>query len=164
MSPDRDEVLRMTQGSKIQGVYVQPLRKICDERGMILHMLRSDSPIFLQFGEVYFSQAFPGVIKGWHIHREQTQHYAVVQGMIKLVLYDMREDSPSKGVLEEHFLGEDNYCLIRIPVGVANGYKTYGMKPALVCNCADLPHTPGEMDRIDPFSDEIPYNWDLVHK
>ncbi len=159
-----EDVSTLTQGSKIQGVYVQPLRKICDERGMIMHMLRNDSPIFTTFGEVYFSQAFPGVIKGWHIHTKQTQHYAVVQGMIKLVLFDMREDSPSKGVLEEHFLGENNYCLIRIPVGVANGYKTYGTGPALVANCADIPHAPDEMERLDPFSKEIPYSWDLEHK
>jgi dTDP-4-dehydrorhamnose 3,5-epimerase len=158
-----EDVSKLTQGSKIEGVYVQPLRKICDERGMIMHMLRCDSPIFTKFGEVYFSQSMPGAIKGWHIHREQTQHYCVVQGMIKLVLCDLREDSPSKGVIEEHFLGEDNYSLIRIPVGVANGYKTYGTKPALTCNCSDLPHGAPEMDRIDPFSDEIDYCWDLKH-
>ena len=60
-------------------------------------------------------------------------------------------------------LGENNYALIRIPVGVANGYKTYGLKPALVANCADQPHGADEMDRIDPFSDEIDYCWDLKH-
>ena len=158
-----EDVMKLTQGSKIEGVYVQPLRKICDERGMIMHMFRCDSPIFQKFGEVYFSQSMPGAIKGWHIHREQTQHYAVIQGMIKLVLCDLREDSPSKGVIEEHFLGEDNYNLIRIPVGVANGYKTYGTKPALTCNCSDQPHGAPEMDRIDPFSDEIDYDWDLKH-
>lgn len=164
-SPDAaGEAPRLTQGSKIQGVWVQPLRKICDERGMILHMLRCDSPIFTRFGEVYFSQAFPGVVKGWHVHRRQTQHYAVVQGMVKLVLYDLRPDSPSRGVLEEHFVGEDNYCLIRIPPGVASGYKTYGVKPALVANCADLPEEPGEMERMDPLGAEVPYKWDLVHR
>ena len=156
--------LKLTRGSGIEGVYLQPLRKICDERGMVMHMLRCDSPIFTRFGEIYFSQAFPGVIKGWHVHRKQTQHYAVLQGMIKLVLYDLRADGPSGGVLEEHFLGEDNYCLVRIPSGVANGYKTYGVKPALVANCSDLPHEPGEMERLDPLGDEIDYDWGLVHR
>ena len=158
------ETRRLTRGSDIEDVYVQPLRKICDERGMVMHMLRCDSPLFRRFGEIYFSQAFPGVVKGWHVHRRQTQHYAVVQGMIKLVLYDLRADSPSCGTLEEHFLGEDNYCLVRIPFGVANGYKAYGVKPALVANCADLPHDPEEMQRIDPLEGEIAYDWNLVHR
>lgn len=155
---------RMTQGSEIEGVWIQPLRKICDERGMILHMLREDSPVFERFGEVYFSLAFPGVVKGWHIHKEQTQHYAVPTGMIKLVLFDTREGSPSKGRLEEHFIGEDNYCLVRIPPGVANGYKPYGVKPALVCNCADIPHKPDEMDRLPPHTRDIPYDWERVDR
>ena len=151
-------------GSRIQGVVVQPLRRICDERGAIFHMLRRDSSLFERFGEVYFAQCYPGVVKGWHKHKRMTQNYAVVQGMIKLVLFDMREDSPTKGTLEEHFVGEDNYCLVRIPPGVVSGYKAYGTKPALVCNCADLAHEADEMDRFDPAGDAVPYDWHLVHR
>ena len=165
--PDRspaEDRAKLTQGSRIEGVVVQPLRRICDERGMIMHMLRCDSPLFVQFGEVYFSQAFPGVIKAWHVHKRQTQHYAVLQGMVKLVLHDLRKDAPSFGTTEEHFVGESNYCLVRIPPGVANGYKTYGIAPALIANCADLPHDPEEMDRLDPFSDAIEYDWALKHR
>lgn len=151
-------------GSAIEGVHIQPLRRICDERGAIFHMLRCDSPLFERFGEVYFAQAYPGVVKGWHKHSKMTQLYAVVSGMIKLVLCDRREGSPSYDVLEEHYVGEDNYCLVRIPPGVVSGYKAYGTKPALVCNCADLPHEDGEMERFDPSGDEIPYDWRLVHR
>ena len=81
--------------SKIQDVVISPLRKIPDERGCIMHMLRSDAPHFERFGEVYFSTAYPGVIKGWHEHTMQVQNYAVISGMIKLVLYDNRETSPT---------------------------------------------------------------------
>ena len=151
-------------GSSIQGVHVAPLRRICDERGMIMHMLRCDSPLFERFGEIYFSQVWPGVIKGWHIHKKQTQHYAVLQGMIKLVLHDLREGVPSSGTTEEHFVGDYNYCLVRIPPGVANGYKNYGTEPALVANCADLPHDPDEMVRLDPFAKDIDYHWALRHR
>ena len=150
--------------TEIEGVWIKPLRKIPDERGMILHMLRADETIFEKFGEVYFSVGYPGSIKGWHKHTRQSQNYAVIQGMIKLVLYDEREDSPSKGKLIEVFTGEDKYELVHIPPGVVNGYKTYGVKPAIIANCADEPHAPDEMVRYDPIQSHIQYNWDLVHR
>ncbi|OGC04142.1 dTDP-4-dehydrorhamnose 3,5-epimerase [candidate division WOR-1 bacterium RIFOXYA12_FULL_43_27] len=148
----------------IDGVKIIQLRKIPDERGMIMHMLKSTDPHFEKFGEVYFSVAYPGVIKGWHLHTKQTQFYAVISGMIKLVLFDERKDSKTKGELMEIFTGEDNYQLIRIPVGVVNGYKTIGVKPAIVANCADLPHEPDEMLRYDPLKNHIKYDWGLKHK
>ena len=163
-SANGEQSAQSTQGSRIRGIWVEPLRRLCDERGAILHMLRCDSPLFVKFGEVYFSLAYPGVIKGWHVHRRQTQHYAVVQGMVKLVLHDLRPESPSCGVTEEHFVGEDNYCLVRIPPGIANGYKPYGTKAALVANCSDLPHDPDEMDRIDPVAGCIDYDWALKNR
>ena len=120
-----------------------------------MHMLRSTDPHFEKFGEIYFSVAYPQVIKGWHLHTKQTQFYAVIQGMIKLVLFDERKDSKTNGEIMELFTGEDNYQLIRIPVGVVNGYKTIGVKPAIVANCATLPHEPNEMLRYDPFKSHI---------
>ncbi len=147
----------------IEGVVVVPLRKIPDERGTIMHMLRSDAPHFEKFGEIYFATAYPGVIKGWHLHSRQTQNYAVVSGMAKLVLYDDRPESGTRGSLEELFIGDDNYVLVKIPPRIYNGWKCIGTKPALLANCATEPHEPGEMTRLDPFSPEIPYQWDLRH-
>ena len=148
----------------IEGVKIIPLKKIPDERGMILHMLRTTDPHFEKFGEVYFSVAYPGVIKGWHLHTKQTQFYAVISGMIKLVMYDERKDSKTYGELMEIFTGEDNYQLIRIPVGVVNGYKTIGVKPAIVANCATEPHEQNEMLRYEPLKSHIKYDWSLVHR
>jgi dTDP-4-dehydrorhamnose 3,5-epimerase len=148
--------------STIEGVYIVPLRKIPDERGSIMHMLRADSPHFRQFGEIYFSTAYPGVIKGWHEHTLQEQNYAVIQGMIKLVLYDTREDSPTRGNLMELFVGDLNYSLVGIPVGVINGYKVIGAQTAIVANCSTLPHQSGEMIRHDPLGDAVPYDWDIL--
>jgi len=148
----------------IEGVLVLPLKQIPDERGKIMHMLRADADHFEQFGEIYFSISNPGVIKGWHLHTRQTQNYAVLSGMIKLVLHDSRDDSPTKGEIMELFIGEDNYCLVRIPPGIANGYKTYGLETAVLANCATEPHQPDEMIRIDPFSEDIPYDWALQHR
>ena len=149
--------------SKIDGIVIVPLRKIPDERGMVMHMLRADAPHFEKFGEVYFATAYPGVIKAWHLHSRQTQNYACVSGMIKLVLFDDREKSPTRGTVEEIFMGEDNYILVRIPHGIINGWKCIGTKTALLANCATEFHDPTEMTRIDPFSDKVPYRWDLKH-
>jgi dTDP-4-dehydrorhamnose 3,5-epimerase len=147
----------------IDGIKVVPLRKIPDERGTIMHMLRADAEHFEQFGEVYFATAYPGVIKAWHLHSRQTQNYAVIVGMIKLVLYDDRPGSPTRGELNELFIGENNYQLVRIPPGIVNGWKCIGTQTAIVANCATEPHDPTEMSRVDPFSPEIPYTWDLRH-
>lgn len=148
----------------IKDVLVKPLKKIPDERGIIMHMLRCDDPDFKKFGEIYFSIVYPGVVKGWHIHKEMTLNYAVVSGMIKLVLYDPRPDSPTQGEVQEIFTGEDNYVLVVIPPGIWNGFKGIGTKPAIVANCATLPHSPDEIQRLDPVKNDIPYDWGLKHK
>ena len=147
----------------IEGVLIHPLKQIPDERGKILHMLKATDPHFERFGEIYFSQVFPGVVKGWHRHSHMTLNYAVVAGAIKLVLYDDRPNSASRSKIQEIFLGEGNYCLVKIPPMVWNGFKGVGTGPALVANCATIPHDPAEIERLDPFSDRIPYQWDLKH-
>lgn len=147
----------------INGVVVKPLRKIPDERGCIYHMLRCDDPTFEKFGEIYFSKVYPGIIKGWHLHKEMTLNYAVIIGSIKLVLYDDRDGSPTQGNIMELFLGEENYSLVKIPAGIWNGFKGIGTKPAIVANCATMPHDRNEIERIDPFTDKIPYNWEAKH-
>jgi dTDP-4-dehydrorhamnose 3,5-epimerase len=124
-------------------------------------MMKRTDPHFIEFGEIYFSCAWPGVVKAWHIHTSMTINNAVLSGRAKLVMYDMREKSPTRGVLQELFLGEDNYWLVQIPPGIANGYKAYGDKMVILANCATEPHRPEEMLRIDPTSSEIPYDWAL---
>lgn len=148
----------------IEGVQIIPLRRIPDERGTIFHMLRADAPHFEKFGEIYFATAYPGVIKGWHLHKSMTLNYACIDGMIKLVLFDQRPDSKTKGELQELFIGDENYALIKIPPGIWNGWKCVGTQRALLANCPTEVHTPDEMLRLDPFSPEIPYKWDIVMK
>jgi len=147
----------------IEGVKVIPLKVIPDERGKIMHMLKSTDPHFIEFGEIYFSCGYPGVVKAWHIHKEMTLNNCVIVGMVKLVLYDDRPDSSTRGELMELFIGEDNYVLVQIPPGVANGYKAYGDKMVILANCATEPHDPDEIVRIDPFGNDIPYDWSLKH-
>jgi dTDP-4-dehydrorhamnose 3,5-epimerase len=147
----------------IEGVKVIPLKKFVDERGIVMHMLKSTDPHFEQFGEIYFSCIFPNAIKAWHLHTKMSLNYAVVVGNIKLVLYDKREDSPTYRQLQEIFMGEDNYILVQIPPGILNGFKAVGNQKAIVANCATHPYDPAEIIRIDPFDKEINYNWDIKH-
>ena len=143
----------------IQGVAIHPLRQIPDERGKVMHMLRRDDPCFAEFGEIYFSVVYPGKIKAWHLHIRMTLNYAVPSGRIKLVLYDDRESSPTRGQVQEILTGEDAYQLVTVPPGVWNGFTGLGAATAIVANCATIPHDPDEIVRIDPFSPKVPYRW-----
>jgi dTDP-4-dehydrorhamnose 3,5-epimerase len=147
----------------IAGVRITPLRQIPDERGKVMHMLRADDPHFERFGEIYFSTVYAGVIKGWHLHERMTLNYAVPVGAIKLVLFDDRETSSTRGELQEIFLGDGNYSLTTVPPRVWNGFKGIGHPYSVVANCATLPHDPGEITRLDPFTSKIPYDWSVRH-
>ena len=147
----------------IEGMTITPLRRIPDERGAVFHMLRDDSEVFERFGEIYFSTVYPGAIKAWHLHHEMTLNYAVPVGMIKLVCYDDRPESSTRGNLVELHIGELNYVLVTIPHNVWNGFKGEGTGAALVANCSTVHHSVGEIERMDPFTEDIPYNWELKH-
>jgi dTDP-4-dehydrorhamnose 3,5-epimerase len=143
----------------IEGVKIIPLARVPDERGTVYHMLKCTDPHFVNFGEIYFSSIYPGVIKGWHKHKEMTLNYACIFGRIKLALYDDREKSPTKGTLMEMFLGTDNYALAVIPPDVWNGFKGMSEPYALVANCCTHTHDPSRSLRLDPFDNHIPYDW-----
>jgi dTDP-4-dehydrorhamnose 3,5-epimerase len=145
----------------IDGVLVIPLKRIPDERGTVMHMLKRTDPHFIEFGEIYFSTIYPGVVKGWHKHAEMTLNYACVHGRIKLVLFDDRSGSATKGEIMEIFLGPDNHSLVQIPPGVWNGFKGLGSETAIVANCSTHPHDPSRSIRLDPFDNDIPYDWEV---
>jgi dTDP-4-dehydrorhamnose 3,5-epimerase len=147
----------------IADVKVVPLRRIPDERGTILHMLKRSDEHFVSFGEIYFTTIYKDVVKGWHKHREMTLNYACPHGRIKLVLCDDREGSATRGELDEIFLGPDNYALAVIPPGIWTGFKGMTAPYAIVANCCTHEHDPSLSTRLDPFSDEIPYDWSVKH-
>ena len=147
----------------IDGVLVTPRKQISDERGKIMHMLKATDAEFENFGEIYFSCIYPGVVKAWHYHEVMALNYAVPVGQIKLVLFDDREGSRTKGEIQEIFLGEDNYALVTVPPKVWNGFKGVGVGMAVVANCATIPHDPSEIRRLDPQDLKIPYDWQIKH-
>lgn len=147
----------------IDGVLIKQLKAHADERGFLMEMLRSDDEIFEQFGQAYVSLNYPGVIRAWHYHKKQSDFWVVPKGMVKAVMFDSREDSPTKGEVQEVFLGENNRILLKIPVGVMHGYKTIGVEPSLLINFPTQPYNPKDPDeyRVPFDSGEIPYNWDI---
>lgn len=153
----------MEEKKHIEGVTITPLKRIPDERGTIMHGVKK-SELQNEFGEVYFKKFYPGVINGWHAHEELELNYICLEGMMKLVCYDMRENSNTKGVIQEIFFGDDNYCLVHIPAGVANAVVCLKAPYAVMCNIASKEHDPkaaekGTRRNIDPHSKEIPYDW-----
>jgi dTDP-4-dehydrorhamnose 3,5-epimerase len=159
-----DGVTILAGGEIAAGVLVTPLRRIPDERGTIYHMLRHTDRHFVQFGEIYFTTLYRGVVKAWHKHREMTLNYACIFGAVKLVVFDDRVDSPTLGSLTEVFLGSDNYSLVTIPEGVWSGLKGMTDPYAIVANCATHPHDPQRTTRMDPFDTQIPYSWNVKHR
>jgi len=143
----------------IEGVKVTPLRIISDERGMVMHMLRSDSETFVNFGEVYFSVVNPDKVKGWKFHKERFQNMVVPSGMIKLVIFDDREGSKTKGAIYELEIGSDNYQLVFLPPQIWYGFKGISNGPSIIANLADKPHDPKESITKDLSDPSIPYKW-----
>lgn len=145
----------------IDGVIVKPLKWIPDERGRLIEVLRADDACFERFGQVYVTTVFPGVVKGWHYHKRQTDYFACVAGMIKLVLYDGRSGSNTRGVVNEFFIGVYHPLLVTVPPLVLHGFKGIGEREAVVMNVPTHPYRRGRPDeyRMDPHSPHVPYDW-----
>ena len=145
----------------IDGVMLKKLKVIPDERGRLMEMVRVDDDCFQTFGQVYMTTAYPGVVKGWHYHKKQYDNMVVISGMMKIVLYDMREDSPTCGEVNEFFAGPHNPVCITIPPAVCHGFKCISPDEAIVINTVSEPYDYDAPDehRMDPHDNDIPYDW-----
>jgi dTDP-4-dehydrorhamnose 3,5-epimerase len=149
----------------IDGVKIKNLRVIPDERGRLMEVLRCDDEVFEKFGQTYISVTYPGVVKGWHMHKIQTDNIACVKGMLKLVLFDSREDSPTKGEINEFFIGEHNPMLVTVPKDVYHGWKCISESEAIAMNVPTKEYNYNSPDeyRLPHDTDLIPYSWDIKH-
>ncbi len=158
---------------RIAGSAVKSLRVIPDERGRLMEILRNDDDLFEQFGQVYMTTVSPGVVKGWHYHKIQSDHFAVVRGMLKLALYDVRDPklgfgyegpvSETAGMVNEYFLGEHNPILVKIPPFVLHGFKGISTQETIVINIPTEVYRYDQPDehRVEPHSERVPYDWAL---
>ena len=153
----------MSASNLIDGVIIKDLRVIPDERGRLMEIMRNDDPFFQEFGQVYMTTNYPGVVKAWHAHRSQTDHVACLQGMIKLVLYDGRPESPTHQMVNEFFVGIHNPKLIVIPPMVYHGWKCVSTEESLVVNIPNKLFDYQQPDELrEPHDAEhIPYDWDI---
>ncbi len=151
----------MEDPGMIEGVKVKKLKVIPDERGRLMEMVRSDDEDFTRFGQVYMTTAYPGVVKGWHYHEKQYDYMVVVSGMMKIVLYDRRTESKTRGEVMELFAGACNPLRITIPPGVCHGFKCISTEEAMVINTVSEPYNYDNPDefRIHPHDNDIPYDW-----
>jgi len=147
----------------IHGVKVKKLKVIPDERGWLMEILRNDDDMFERFGQVYITTAYPGVVKGWHYHRVQTDNFTCIKGMMKVALYDARKDSPTYKKVNEFFVGEKNPLLISVPPRVFHGFKAIGTETAFFLNVPTDVYNYKEPDefRAAPDDPDIDYDWVL---
>lgn len=145
----------------IEGVKVRQLRQIHDERGYLMEILRSDWPEFQKFGQCYITIAYPGTVKGWHYHKTQTDNLVPLIGQAKVVCYDNRAGSKTKGEVNEFFAGEKNPMLIQVPPLVLHGFKAIGVEPAYVVNLPTELYNYAQPDefRVPYDTKDIPYDW-----
>jgi dTDP-4-dehydrorhamnose 3,5-epimerase len=150
----------------IEGIELRPLKKNVDERGYLCELLRKDWSIFQEFAMAYFSVTFPGVVRAWHRHprTKQQDHMCILQGIGKIVVYDDREKSSTKGLINEFIIGEDNPTLIKIPGECWHGFKALGVKPVLLVNFPTNMYDNNKPDeeRLPPDIEKIPYDWKLA--
>ena len=146
----------------INGVEIKKLKWNADERGRLMELLRSDDGMYNKFGQVYVTTAYPQVVKAWHYHKIQDDFMAVAKGMMKIVLFDDREGSPTRGEVNEFFVGDFNPMIIKIPKNVYHGFKCISEEEALVVNIITEPYNRENPDefRLPWNSDKVPYDWE----
>ncbi|MDA8336318.1 MAG: dTDP-4-dehydrorhamnose 3,5-epimerase family protein [Peptococcaceae bacterium] len=149
----------------IDGVAVKKLKLVADSRGYLMEMLRSDWPEFMKFGQSYVTASYPGIIKAWHYHKLQWDHFVCVHGMARVVLYDSREDGPTQGLVNEFHIGRLNPVLLKIPNLVYHGFTAEGTDTALIVNYPTELYNYGQPDEYRlPYNDPtIPYSWEVQH-
>ncbi len=145
--------------NNIKGIKITPLKIINDHRGSVMHMLRNDSKVFEKFGEIYFSTVTKNGIKAWHLHKEATLNYVCVRGIVKLVLFDDRNSSSTKGKYQELILSPKNYFLVTIPPNIWNGFKNLDNEESIIANCLNIPHDEKEMVRESHDSKNFNFDW-----
>ncbi len=149
----------------IEGVVLKDITLYADERGFLVELMRFNDEDMRasNIKQIIASYSYPGVVKGWHLHTRQEDRLVCVKGMVKLVLYDYRSDSPTYGQINEIFMGEYHPRAVFIPPGIFHGVKNIGQDIAVVIGMPSLLYDPDNVDeiRVHPVQNNIiPYDWE----
>lgn len=139
----------------IEGVLYETPKVIPDNRGCVRRFMRCDDEFFHPVREIYITEVYRDVFKGWHGYPQKTLSYVVVSGMVQLVLIDTRKDSPTFQDVDTFFLGDNNYAKVTIPPNVFNGFL--GLTDAKIVVAADRPFDEKEIIRFPQSYFE--YDW-----
>ena len=151
----------------IPGVEVESLVQWPDDRGSFSELFRfgstgiardfvstADSKI-----QVSITISYPGVIKAIHYHLKQTDLWIPVRGMLQVFLSDLRENSPNCGEINTVIIGSMRPWKLRIPPGVAHGYKVIGTESAQLLYATNRFYDPEDERRIEYDDPGINYDW-----
>ncbi len=156
----------MSKFGRIHDVVVKPLVTHSDDRGHFREILRDDDELLRRFGQSSVTRSYPGVIKAFHWHQDQDDIWYVADGMARIVLYDRRPDSPTRGTTQVIYSGEDNPSIVLIPTGIAHGYQVLGNKPVMLFYHVTKAYNPKAPDeqRIPHDDPEIGFDWSIQNR
>ena len=145
----------------IHDVGIRSLKRIHADRGWLMEVFRSDWPEFQEFGQTYVTTCKPGVIKAWHYHKLQWDHFVPIRGSALVGLYDSREDSPTKGILQEVEITEEAPKLVKIPPLVFHGFTPLDDSEIWVVNTPTKLYNYDNPDeyRLEHDDPQIGYDW-----
>lgn len=148
----------------IDGLQFRPTRPITHEDGTLAEVARRSWPeIDDEIVQVHVTTTQPGRIRAWGLHRASTDRLFVVTGLVSLVVFDGRRDSPTKGTLNEFKVSERSPALLVIPPNLYHGWKNIGTVETFIINmptaqydydgpdALDLPYDSPEASSIVPF-------------
>lgn len=146
----------------IAGVSIKKVIKHEDKRGFFAEIVKFGDETFHEVLQTSYSETKPGVIKAWHIHN-YWEVWCIIKGRAKVVLHDLRSDSPTKGKTQVIYAGEDNLMVIAIPGEIAHGYKSLGRKTMGIIYHASAAYNPKNVTiRTIPFDDPtINFDWSM---
>lgn len=144
----------------IDGLVVERLKVVPRTEGELVEVLAPAADADTGIRNIHVSTIYPGEIKAWHFHPEKRETLVCLAGMLKLVFYDDREGSPSRGELQEVFSGELDYRRVVIPPGLKHAARAYGGERARVLVLSDRPFDPDAPDKtvVEP---PVDYEWSV---
>jgi dTDP-4-dehydrorhamnose 3,5-epimerase len=150
----------------IEGLRVRLTRPVAHEDGHLIEIARSTWDVLdAALVQVHMTTTFPGRVRAWGLHRRTVDRLFVASGLVRVVCYDGRTESPTYGRINELSFSDRNPGLLVIPPNVYHGWKNIGVTESIVINMPTSPYDYDQPDSFDlPWDTEaartlIPYTW-----